>query len=116
MDSKISNKISSQLISKILISGSNKKVDEYLRIHKTISKHLFIVVHSQTQEKNSMTLETNDQFKTSIEFRACYKDTPCIIHISNLPVFYKNRVLSSISSSETTNMSLVLIPNEEIFW
>lgn len=59
-------------------------------------KFLLIYFKKNAQSTSTITIQTKDNLKTDISFTSCMVNFPCIINLSNIPLFYKNRSISSI--------------------
>lgn len=102
----------------ILDSGNLNNINEYLKINETTSKSLFIVIKFEANSKNySKIFLKSESFSTQIIFRKCNKSV-CVINISNIPLFAKNRTLESINinDSDLKNIYLIRINGKDKLW
>jgi len=71
----------------------------------------------KTGSQNYLNLTTNDGWKTTIHFNACKANKPCIINLSNIPLFYKNRQLSSLMVDNNFKGNIAIYNmNLKILW
>lgn len=89
------------LANKPLIKTDSVDVlNNFLKENKTNSLNKVLVLipskELKTTYQNYLDLKTNDGKKTVIHFNACKENKPCIINLSNVPLFYKDRRIVSI--------------------
>lgn len=79
------------------------KNDQFIRVTKessmsvpTRDKFLLIYFKKNIREISTITVQTKDNHQTRIAFKSCKVDFPCVINLSNIPLFYKNRSIASI--------------------
>lgn len=80
-------------------TSSQAKLNEYLKTKKISSKNKVIILIPSINSKNG-TLDslkiTADGIESNIYFNSCKIGKPCIINLSNIPLFYKNRIIEKI--------------------
>lgn len=84
----------------IFPKSSIKDINSFLTNKSIKSDNTVLVVWAANVghkgEKASITLKTNDNLETKISFYQCSKRDPCIINLSHIPLFYKNRIIKKI--------------------
>jgi hypothetical protein len=86
------------------------------------SKDKVIVLTSPISFKkntvNSITLITENNLSTTVSYNACKKNMPCIINLSNIPLFYKNRQLIGIEfkGEFKGNIEIFNLTNHSNLW
>ena len=109
-------------VKSIIKSSSLINVNTYLQENNITSLNKAIVVFPHknrlVQKDNSITLTTLDNKKTSIQFNSCPKNTTCFIHLANIPLFYRERVVKDITMSEDFDgeVALVEISHVSYLW
>jgi len=75
-------------------------INNFLKRQKMSSANkVFVLIPNKelkTVSQNYLNLRTSDGKETVIYFNACKVNKPCIIDLSNIPLFYKNRQISSL--------------------
>ncbi len=87
---------------KLIIEGSDiSKINFFIKSYTTHSANKIVVlIPSVNQEPNSsnfIKFQTQGGFSTIILFDSCKENAACIINLGNVPLFYKNRVVTKIS-------------------
>lgn len=106
----------------ILSSGTLATINTYFKKQKVSSGNtlLFITFKEKKQnQKSTLVIKTSDNKSTAIQFDTCKKEVPCIIHLSQLPLFYTNRLIENIildKKSMLHSISLVKGENVTKFW
>jgi len=107
---------------KLLITTTTfKSINNYLITKNIDSDKLFIIIEFKKSLKNkkaSLTIKVKNDLETKITFRQC-ENMPCIINISRLPLFYKNRQIESLSTDSSNQLkyiSFFKITNDSDFW
>ena len=106
---------------KTLFSFSSfEEVNQYLKknIVESLDKFLVITNNKKIKKDEVITIKTKDKLITTIRFYACEANIPCIINLSRVPLFYKTRILNSVSSTygKNINIKLLDIANIPHFW
>lgn len=100
-----------------IISNSNlKDINEYLSKNNILSSNKLLILKADnylTLEKDmSIKLVTADKLSTEVTFYRCEITKPCIITISNLPLFYNTRTLKEIWVDKNFKGKIELINNQ----
>jgi hypothetical protein len=81
------------------------------------SKNLLLVLTSTANTKrtlNSQLVITSGDLSTTVKFKTCTNSNTCILDISKIPLFYKNRKIDSIRLDNNYSTKL-LYGNDELF-
>lgn len=115
----------------LLLDGKNKniitgqgieKINEYLSSHTVNSKNIFLILAPVDMHKDikriQVEITTKDNKKTTILMNSCSINSSCIINLGNMPLFYKERVLSQIDLDKNFKGTITLleVKNREKFW
>ena len=77
-----------------------KKIESFLKENNLSSKNKVIVIlpslNSISSSIDYIKLQSGDGHSTTIFYNPCKKDKACIINLSNVPLFYKERIISHI--------------------
>ncbi len=108
-------------INRIIIEKiSLKEVNTYLKKNNIISEKKFLVLEFKkgSREKSSFIIKTKDGLETEVKFGQCEVGVPCVINLSRLPLFYKDRVLKEITGAEDkiSKITLLDVADESHFW
>ena len=84
----------------LLIKANNQlALEKKLRLKPIYSQNKFVVIIPSVGSRNG-TLNSlkiiADGIESTINFNSCKEDKPCIINLSNIPLFYKNRNIEDI--------------------
>lgn len=96
----------------IIMKHSLDELNNYLgkNIVDTKNKFLLLVFRNEVQKKQIyINIKTKNGLNTDVYFNSCETQTPCIINLSRLPLFYRNRMLGQITSKENDNIANVMI-------
>ncbi len=102
--------------------NSFEEANKYLGQNSINSKNkiLFIKFKNSVEEiKIELSIETRNGFKTKILYKGCSPKYYCVINLSNVPLFYKNRVISEILISDPKNIKEINIAtynSNSYFW
>lgn len=81
-----------------IFKGSIRELNNFLSDQNSTSENIFLVLNSKYDvKKTSIIITTEEGYITKINF-AC--GSMCIINLNKIPLFYKNRTLSSIELDE----------------
>lgn len=106
----------------LITTHSLTALNNYLLTNKVYSDNLFLAIELKNGSKKkmrSLIIKTKDDLETKITFSECERDVPCIIHLSRLPLFYKNRQLKNVliyDENQIKNISIVEVVDDSIFW
>ena len=85
---------------KIIIEGSIDKINSFLKKNNLSSSSKIIVLNSSTVNKSGSLIfiefETKNGNSTTVYFNPCNKNEVCIINLSRIPFFYKERLVEKI--------------------
>lgn len=106
---------------KVLVSGSNEDVSNYLKRHSLSSSQLVLLLEPEAylHETKEMTVElhTRDNLKTTVSFYRCTIGKTCIVAFSNIPLFYKERIIERIIVDKDFEGKIKLIKNgSDLLW
>lgn len=113
---------SSVLENYIIYNGDLVNLNSFISRNKTESVNKFIVLTAREYKNNNkfmkIKINTTDNLTTVINFYKCDLNKECIINISNIPLFYKNRNLASIELDNVFigNIWLVDYVNNDLLW
>lgn len=112
--------------SDVIFKGESiAKVNAYLSKNTIFSSNLFLILTSKnslpsTRVTTKLSISTKNSLKTSITFNSCDLNQPCIINISNIPLFYFEKVIVNISMDTPPDGSIKLVrmkdKNIKIMW
>lgn len=97
---------------KALQFSSAEELNKYLGKNKVSSKGMVLRLKFDIKEenrKNSLSLLDQNNTKTKISFNSC---DDCIISISNIPLFYNEKVISKIESSNSPSEIMIYFPDD----
>ena len=83
------------------------------------SDSTFIIVYNYHDKGYSrITLKTGEGTSTSITFKSCPEKIPCVINLSNVPLFYRSRIIKEIDfdTSSIEEIRVVKMDNKNYFW
>jgi hypothetical protein len=106
-------------IGKALINEKNNiEINKYLLKNITYSKKLLLVLKGKfkTTEYSEIFIKVNKELTTTIRFKSCQLGEICIIDLSQLPIFYKNRIISVINFDKEYELSILKNSNPNKFW
>jgi hypothetical protein len=105
----------------VKVSSSIGEVNEFLHSNNINSQHTFITLEfseGSKKEKSTIKIKTKDNLTTSVTFNQC-DNKPCIIHLDNIPLFSRNRIIEHIqteSGDPIKNINIFTISNNIYFW
>jgi len=99
---------------KILIkSGDYKKINIFLENSKIDSHNkVFIIKFTKPLargDRSYMKIQTQDNKSTVVSFISCLSTKPCIVNLSSIPLFYKDRILKKIEINKSFKGELILM-------
>lgn len=104
------NKAQSKLVTK---AEASTIINKYLKNNFIYSNNIFLVINFNKRDNNKqqavLSIKTNDDYGASIRFNTCEKEVSCVIHLSNSPLFYRNRLLKDISFDKNSLIGSVKI-------
>ena len=75
-------------------------INDFLRKNSVKTSKKILVLKAKNYKKSTketrITLKTNDAKSTTITFYRCDINKPCVVNLSNVPLFYKERVLREV--------------------
>lgn len=79
---------------------------------------VFFFREKRKKEMVKVDLKTKDGYTTQVRFYNCSVNSPCIINLSHIPLFYRDRILDNVSSSNTNIEAIKLfkISADAPFW
>ncbi len=84
--------------SKLYIDFSNiNTLNSYLGQNQISSKNKLLIIKQKTKRDATMTIKTKDNLKTEISFKKCGDKNVCVIDLDVIPLFYKERVIESLT-------------------
>lgn len=86
-------------LNRIVSSDSINEINNFLAKNNIDSDNKILVITPSLQmnnKKNELTIITRDSETTVITFNKCDVDRQCMINLSNMPLFYKNRIIKKI--------------------
>lgn len=101
-------------------SSSLNEINNYLAGNKIDSSYKFVVIkfkNPTNKQKSILHIDTKNKLSTDIQFNTCGEKNVCIINLSHIPIFYKQRILNSISidyNSKIENISLIELKNKYV--
>lgn len=105
---------------KMISAKTDDEVNAFLKSNLVDSSSKLIVLspHSLGGQKNmEINIKTKDNKETVIRFNPCEIDRICIVNLSNIPLFFKDRILDSIGITNFEGeISIVKNSNPGIFW
>ncbi len=111
------------MTNKSLIESSDiNKINSFLRNKEFNSKRKVIVLEPSSNYKTNdlsyLRLTTRDEFTTNIYYNSCNKNKKCLINLSNVPLFYKKRVIARIELNKefTGKIKIYDITNPGKLW
>ncbi|MDP2585886.1 MAG: hypothetical protein Q8P29_03325, partial [Candidatus Levybacteria bacterium] len=85
---------------KLITEGNISKINFFLAENNFFSKDKVIVLipnaDNKSQSLNSIIFRIEKGLSTTIYFNPCIKNNPCIINLSRIPLFYKERLVEKI--------------------
>ena len=106
-------------------SLSNKRVfhsftelNTFLAKNSISSKNTFLTIipHEQTAETISLHI-ASEHYQATVTFDRCKQKAPCIIHLSRIPLFYKESIIKKISSVESIQATIEIFHSQNShFW
>jgi hypothetical protein len=81
------------------------------------SKNLILILTPSMNTKNALDSQiiiSSENISTTIKFKTCTNSSICILNVSKIPLFYKNRKIDSIKLDNNYDMKL-LYGNEHLF-
>ncbi len=102
--------------------NSLEEVNKYLGKNNINSKNkIFFIKFNKSVEESSadLSIVTGDRIKTKILFKGCSPKFYCLINLSNVPLFYKNRVISEVLMNDPENIREINITtynSNSYFW
>jgi len=106
----------------IIIKHSLDELNNYLGKNIVNSKNKFLLFtfkHDGQKKKIYISIKTKNGLNTDVYFNRCETKISCIINLSHLPLFYRNRELRQITAKENNNIANVMIldiANNSRFW
>lgn len=103
-------------------NGSILPINQYLQERNLKSDDIYIVVEYKEHSRkkySSLIIDTKIGIKTRVTFKQCKVKIPCIINISNLPLFYNSKTITSIDMEHDdglSSISILSVPDERYFW
>jgi hypothetical protein len=100
----------------IIFNSNQNYINEYLRENNILSSNKLLILNADnymTLEKDiKIKLVTTDKLSTEVTFYRCEITKPCVINISNLPLFYKARVLKEVWIDKNFIGKIELVNNQ----
>ncbi len=98
-----------------LIRDSNLiKANKYLVENETNSNETFLLVRSNDLNKYiTLNITSDGNLATYIKMKSC-RENYCIVNLSNIPLFYNNRIIRQINSQEDIQVSIVKVSGYNI--
>lgn len=90
---------------------NQNELNYFLNKNDIYSKNNYLIIYPNSKA-NVNTILINE---TKVHFDTCEEQYPCIINISNLPLFYKNRIIERVSITNLEKVGLFSGSNN-IFW
>ncbi len=116
-------KYKSKFINKtdILSSGSVDYVNKYFQENTIYSSNKLLVLIPEKYISNgkdiTITIKTSDLKYTNIKLNKCKTKSPCIINLSNIPLFYKQRIIRELTFSDFDGkIEFINNYDKKIFW
>jgi hypothetical protein len=107
----------------LLISRENTdEINNYLLNNNLSSKgKVFVLIPSVNllpNYFNYLKIETKEGFISTIYYNSCQLDRPCIINLSNVPLFYENRMINKITTDDmfTGQIKIYNLENLNNLW
>lgn len=91
----------------ILYKGSLMGINKYLKTYSISSDRKILLLSDKSKSKNDKLLLYVDSFTTEISYTNCSSPDICLINLSHIPLFYKNRNIKKIYIS---------LSKDKIFW
>ena len=107
--------------STLVSDTSVASINSFLASNVTSTENLYLLItpDKHIEKKEIMVTLTTDKNKTTeVIFYPCEKNKSCIVHVSNIPLFYVPHMLKKIKISPDIdgNISLVNITDTHFFW
>jgi len=90
--------LQSDKVRKIGEFSSILQLNNFLKKNVILSKNKFLVFVSEESEEGYTSIEivSNEGLKTKVKFKSCDRFEFCIINLSKIPLFYKDRQIAEI--------------------
>ncbi len=99
----------------IVSSSSPKELNNYLNdnIIKSDRKLLVLTAYRDvdSDKKTTIAIKTKDSEVTVINFTRCDVGKPCIINLSNVPLFYRERIIKEVSFDKSFSGNIEILNN-----
>jgi hypothetical protein len=94
----------------LLNVNSVDAINGFLKKQKVLSENkVFVLIPNKDSvrgSQNSLHLTTIDNKETTIYFNSCKANKPCVINLSNIPLFYKDRQITNIATDDSFKGSI----------
>lgn len=101
-----------------IVDGEVEYVNQFLKknIITSSNKLLLLIPEEYTNKKKEMKVKliSEDNLSTTAVFYRCDIGMPCIINISNFPLFYKERIIKKIDLDEDFKGKVMLVANNAV--
>lgn len=77
--------------------SSLETLNSYLRQNQISSKNKLLIIRQKTDSDATMRINTKDNLKTDVSFKKCGENNVCILDLDVIPLFYKERIIESIT-------------------
>lgn len=104
--------------SKKLIFNNLNGFNNYLSKKNINSENTFIYIKTKNEKKTKIIVKSKN-YSTIVEFKGCASKNPCLINLSNLPLFYKPRDISEIkllNNSSLVEIGLIGTNDAKYLW
>lgn len=90
------------------------KTNRYLTNNKINSSNTILLIKNSNPGKyTSVEIISEENLETTIKMKSC-RENYCIVNLSNIPLFYKNRNIKMINSNEDILVSILKVSNDNI--
>lgn len=96
---------------KLVESNSTSFLNDYLKSHSISSRSLVLSITPNSNKEGSrqgLTIVTKNNLITKINFNSCRSMETCIINLSSVPLFYRERILKEIDVGDNFSGSITL--------
>ncbi len=97
-------------------------INSFLNKENFYSSEKVVVLTPKIKYKKSglnfITLKTKDGLSTTIYYNSCSKNSPCIINLARIPLFYKDRIITKVSVDSGFNgyLEFFSLKNPNSLW
>ncbi len=96
----------------LIETRESKKIDLFLKDNAFSSKNKVIVITPTINELPSsvsyIKLESGNGYVTTIFYNPCKKNKACVVNLLNIPLFYKERIISNITFEDKFKGSIAI--------